>query len=157
MAGRKKLNVGIVGYGFMGRTHSNAFGKVNQFFDVGYEPVLKAVCGRDKEKIQSFARTWNYETFETDWRKLVERRDIDIVDIAAPNDTHAEIAIAAAAAKDLAVPSPCRYSNVCTRTRRFFPASQLSPDLGKLPSVATAPPAWAPVNWFPAIFSKHWV
>ena len=98
MARRKKLNVGMVGYGFMGRTHSNAFGKVNQFFDVGYEPVLKAVCGRDKEKVASFAETWNYESAETDWRKLVERKDIDLIDIAAPNDTHAEIALAAAAA-----------------------------------------------------------
>ena len=95
---RKKLNIGMVGYGFMGRTHSNAFGKVNQFFDVGYEPVLKAVCGRDKEKVEGFAKTWGYESVETDWRKLVERSDIDLVDIAAPNNTHAEIAIAAAAA-----------------------------------------------------------
>jgi hypothetical protein len=44
---RKKVNVGMVGYGFMGRAHSNAFGKVNQFFDIDYQPVLKAVCGRD--------------------------------------------------------------------------------------------------------------
>ena len=98
MAARKKLNVGMVGYGFMGRTHSNAFGKVNQFFDLGYEPVLKAVCGRDKAKVKAFAGTWSYESFETDWRKLVARSDIDLIDIAAPNDTHAEIAIAAAAA-----------------------------------------------------------
>ena len=98
MAQRKKLNVGMVGYGFMGRTHSNAFGKVNQFFDLDYEPVLKAVCGRDKEKVEGFAKTWNYESSETDWRKLVQRSDIDIVDIAAPNDTHAEIALTAAAA-----------------------------------------------------------
>ncbi len=62
MAGRKTLNVGMVGYGFMGRTHSNACGKVNQFFDLGYEPALKAVCGRDREKVEGFAKTWNYET-----------------------------------------------------------------------------------------------
>ncbi len=98
MAARKKINVGMVGYGFMGRTHSNAFGKVNQFFDLGYEPVLKAVCGRDKAKVKDFAGAWNYESFETDWRKLIKRSDIDLVDIAAPNDTHAEIALAAAAA-----------------------------------------------------------
>jgi hypothetical protein len=73
MAGRKKLNVGMVGYGFMGRTHSNAFGKVNQFFDLGYEPVLKAVCGRDKEKVEAFAGTWNYDSCENDWCKLVAR------------------------------------------------------------------------------------
>ena len=78
MAGRKKLNVGMVGYGFMGRTHSNAFGKVNQFFDLGYEPVLKAVCGRDKEKVEGFRRDLELRILETDWRKLVARKDIDL-------------------------------------------------------------------------------
>ena len=98
MAREKKLNVGMIGYGFMGRTHSNAFGKVNQFFDLAHEPVLKAVCGRDGEKAKAFADNWGYESVETDWRKLVSRPDIDLIDIVSPNDTHAEIAIAAAAA-----------------------------------------------------------
>src|SRR5215475_2938683 len=94
----KKLNVGLVGYGFMGRTHSNAFRKVNNFFDLDYQPVLKAICARDGEKAAGFAKRWGYESVETDWRKLVERPDIDIIDIATPNDTHAAIAIAAAKA-----------------------------------------------------------
>jgi predicted dehydrogenase len=98
MAEKRPLNIGMVGYGFMGRTHSNAFGKVNQFFDLGYQPVLKAICGRDNDKTHTFANTWGYQSFETDWRKLVARTDIDIIDIASPNDTHAEIAVAAAAA-----------------------------------------------------------
>jgi predicted dehydrogenase len=98
MGEKRKLKVGLIGYGFMGRTHSNAFGKVNQFFDLAYQPVLKAVCGRDKDKVQSFAGQWGYQSHETDWRKLVARPDIDLVDIASPNDTHAEIAIAAASA-----------------------------------------------------------
>src|SRR5450631_4317968 len=98
MAGKKPLNVGMVGYGFMGRTHSNAFGKVNQFFELGYRPVLKAICGRDRDKTKAFAANWGYESFETDWRDLVARKDIDLIDIASPNDTHAEIAVAAAAA-----------------------------------------------------------
>jgi predicted dehydrogenase len=98
MAGKKPLNIGMVGYGFMGRTHSNAFGKVNQFFELGYRPVLKAICGRDRDKTQAFAANWGYESFENDWRDLVARQDIDLIDIASPNDTHAEIAIAAAAA-----------------------------------------------------------
>jgi len=96
MAEKRKLNVGLVGYGFMGRTHSNAFGQVGQFFDLGYQPVLKAVCGRDKDKVRAFAGQWGFQSFETDWRKLIERPDIDLIDIAAPNDTHAEIAVAAA-------------------------------------------------------------
>ena len=75
MASRKKLNVGMVGYGFMGRAHSNAFGRVSRFFDLGYEPVLRAVCGRDKEKVEAFRETWSYDSCETDWRKLVARSD----------------------------------------------------------------------------------
>jgi len=94
----KKLNVGLVGYGFMGRTHSNAFRQVNQFFDLEYRPVLKAVCARDGEKAKAFAAQWGYESVETGWRNLIARKDIDLIDIASPNDTHAEIAIAAAAA-----------------------------------------------------------
>jgi predicted dehydrogenase/sugar phosphate isomerase/epimerase len=95
---RKTLRVGLVGYGFMGRTHSNAFARVNQFFDLGYQPVLTAVSARDASKVEPFAAQWGYQSYETDWRRLVERKDIDLIDIASPNDTHAEIAIAAAAA-----------------------------------------------------------
>lgn len=94
----KELRVGIIGYGFMGRTHSNAFRKVNNFFDLEYHPVLRAVCARDAGKAKRFAQTWGYQSVETDWRKLMERDDIDVIDIASPNDTHAEIAIAAAKA-----------------------------------------------------------
>jgi predicted dehydrogenase len=95
---RKTLNVGLVGYGFMGRTHSNAFLQAPRFFDVPYQPVLKAVCARNAARAKSFAENWGYESIETDWRGLVERKDIDLIDIASPNDTHAEIAIAAAKA-----------------------------------------------------------
>src|SRR5687767_13857211 len=94
----KKLNVALIGYGFMGRTHSNAFRKVNNFFDLDYEPVLKAVCARDEKKVGEFARKWGWESTECDWRKLIERNDIDLIDIGSPNNTHAEIAIAAAKA-----------------------------------------------------------
>jgi len=95
---KKTLNIGLVGYGFMGRTHSNAFLQAGRFFDLQYQPVLKAVCARNPERVKSFAENWGYESVETDWRKLVERDDIDLIDIASPNDTHAEIAIAAAKA-----------------------------------------------------------
>lgn len=94
----KQLRVGLIGYGFMGRTHSNAFRKVNNFFDLEYQPVLKAVCARDAAKAKDFAAKWGYESVETDWRKLIQRDDIDLIDIASPNNTHAEIAIAAAKA-----------------------------------------------------------
>jgi len=95
---KKKLNVGMIGYGFMGRAHSNAFRKVSNFFDNEYVPVLKAVCGRDAEKVKAFADTWGYESTETDWRKLIERKDIDAVDICVPNNLHKDMAIAAAQA-----------------------------------------------------------
>ena len=98
MSTKKPLNIGLVGYGFMGRTHSNAYKRVNDFFDVPYRPVLKSVCGRTAPGAKAFADQWGYESTETDWRKLVERKDIDAIDICTPNNTHAEIALAAAAA-----------------------------------------------------------
>jgi myo-inositol 2-dehydrogenase/D-chiro-inositol 1-dehydrogenase len=95
---KKPLNIGLVGYGFMGRTHSNAFLQAPRYFDLPYQPVLKAVAARNKDRVHAFASNWGYESAETDWRALVERRDIELIDIASPNDTHAEIAIAAARA-----------------------------------------------------------
>ena len=95
---KKKLNIGIVGYGFMGRAHSNAYLKVNRFFDCEYQPVLKAACGRNEAGVKAFADNWGYESVETDWRRLIERDDIDAIDIAAPNNVHKDIAIAAAEA-----------------------------------------------------------
>jgi predicted dehydrogenase len=92
----KNLNIGLVGYGFMGRTHSNAFLQAPRYFDVPMKPVLKAICSRNADRAKAFAANWGYESTETDWRKLVERKDIDLIDIASPNDTHQEIAIAAA-------------------------------------------------------------
>jgi len=94
----KPLNIGMIGYGFMGRAHSNAYRKVNNFFNLEYRPVLKAVCARDAEKAKAFAETWGYESVETDWKKLLARKDIDAVDICTPNNLHKEIALAAAAA-----------------------------------------------------------
>jgi predicted dehydrogenase len=94
----KPLNVGMIGYGFMGRAHSNAYRKVGNFFDLDYQPVLKAACGRDRAGVEDFAARWGYETVETDWKKLVARKDIDLIDICVPNDLHMEIAIAAARA-----------------------------------------------------------
>jgi predicted dehydrogenase len=94
----KQLRVGMIGYGFMGRTHSNAYKRLNDFFPVEHRPVLKAVCARDLEKAKQFADNWGYERIETDWRKLVDAPDIDLIDIGSPNDTHYEIALAAAKA-----------------------------------------------------------
>lgn len=92
------LRIGIVGYGFMGRAHSNAYKRLNDFFAVQHRPVLTAVCARDASKAQAFASNWGYERVETDWRRMVEAPDIDLIDIASPNDTHYEIVLAAAKA-----------------------------------------------------------
>jgi predicted dehydrogenase len=94
----KALNIGLVGYGFMGRTHSNAFLQAPRFFDLPRKPVLKAVAARNEERVRKFAQNWGYQSFATDWRELVNRKDIDLIDIASPNDTHHDIAIAAARA-----------------------------------------------------------
>ena len=94
----KNLNIGLIGYGFMGRTHSNAFLQAPRFFDLPFRPVLKAVAARNADRVKAFAENWGYESFDTDWRNLVARKDIDVIDIASPNDTHREIAVAAAKA-----------------------------------------------------------
>src|SRR6185436_5305071 len=96
--GTSNLNIGMIGYGFMGRAHSNAYRKVNNFFELEHRPVLKAACARDRGKVSAFAQQWGYESVETDWRKLIERKDIDAIDICTPNNTHREISIAAAKA-----------------------------------------------------------
>ncbi|MBI1248347.1 gfo/Idh/MocA family oxidoreductase [bacterium] len=99
MMAKKPLRIGLVGYGFMGRTHSNGYKRVPDFFpELEYQPVLQAVCGRSEEKTKAFAEQWGYASYETDWEKLIARDDIDAVDICTPNDTHAPISIAAAKA-----------------------------------------------------------
>ena len=95
---KKSLNIGMIGYGFMGKAHTNAYRKVNHFFDLEYQPVLKAACARNEERIQAFADRWGYQSVETDWRKMVAREDIDVIDICVPNNLHKEIALAAAEA-----------------------------------------------------------
>lgn len=94
----KTLNVCMLGTGFMGRAHSNAFNQVGHFFDLPCKPVLKVCCGRDKEKLEKFQKTWGYEETETDWRKAIERDDVDLIDVASPNFLHKEQVIAAAKA-----------------------------------------------------------
>ena len=92
----KELRIGMIGCGFMGRTHSNAYRRLNNFFQVEHRPVLKAVCGLEPAKTRVFADTWGYERIEEDWHKLVDADDIDLIDIGSPNFTHHEIALAAA-------------------------------------------------------------
>ena len=94
----KELRVGLIGCGFMGRTHSNAYRRLNNFFPVEHRAVLKAICDTNEPKAHNYAATWGYERVETDWRKLVEASDIDLIDICVPNVAHRDIAVAAAGA-----------------------------------------------------------
>lgn len=92
----KTLNVAIVGTQFMGKAHSNAYLKVGHFFDIPQQPILKVACGINKERLQKFATQFGWQETTTDWRKVIQRDDVDLVDISTPNDSHAPIAIAAA-------------------------------------------------------------
>lgn len=95
---KKTINVALIGYKFMGKAHSNAYRQVGRFFDVPCQPVMKVLCGRNKEAVRSAAARFGWEEYATDWREVVERPDIDLVDIASPNNTHKGIALAAAKA-----------------------------------------------------------
>ncbi len=101
----KDLRVAVLGCGFMGRAHSNAWLQVGHFFPIEHKPVLKACFARpeEKDKLERFAKNWGYESTELDWRKLVERPDIDLVDVCVPNVLHHDVVIAAARAGKMVV------------------------------------------------------
>lgn len=92
----KKLNVAIIGRGFMGKAHSNGWSQAPKFFQLGIEPVLKVVCDPDHTGAEGFASNWGWDCIETDWREAVQRDDVDAIDICTPTFLHEEIAIAAA-------------------------------------------------------------
>lgn len=94
----KQVNVGMVGYKFMGKAHSQAYRDVPMFFPDSPKPVMKAICGRDEAGVKQAAAQFGWESAETDWRDLIARDDIDLIDINAPSNAHKEIAIAAAKA-----------------------------------------------------------
>jgi predicted dehydrogenase len=94
---KKRLNVAMIGGGFMGKAHSNAWLRVNQFFDTDYEIVLKVIAG-NRTPIENFAKRWGYEEVTYDWKTIMERDDIDIVNIGTPTFEHKEMVIAAAKA-----------------------------------------------------------
>ncbi|HLY28724.1 MAG TPA: Gfo/Idh/MocA family oxidoreductase [Aggregatilineales bacterium] len=94
----KTMNVALIGTKFMGKAHSNAWKNAPHFFEMGIRPVLKVACGQDKRALAEFAENWGWEEIETDWRKVIEREDVDIVDIGVPQHLHRDIAVAAARA-----------------------------------------------------------
>jgi predicted dehydrogenase len=98
MSDKGTLGVGMIGYKFMGKAHSNAWRQVTPFFEPALTPKLKMVCGRERDKVERMAQRWGWERAVTDWRAVVDDPEVDIVDICSPNNTHREIALAALAA-----------------------------------------------------------
>jgi predicted dehydrogenase len=96
MAG--SFRVALLGHGFMGKAHSNAYAQAPHFFDLPYTISRKVICGRDVSALASMAARWGWEETATDWRAVVQRKDVDAVDICLPNHLHAPVAIAAAEA-----------------------------------------------------------
>ncbi len=94
----KKMNVAIIGTKFMGKAHSNAWLNSPKFFDMGIEPVMKVACGQNEADLKAFAERWGWEQTETDWRKVIENDEVDIVDISVPTYLHHQIAVAVAQA-----------------------------------------------------------
>lgn len=118
------INVGLVGYKFMGRAHSNAYRQVAAFFpDVALQPVMKAICGRDEAAVAAAAAQFGWQETETDWRRLVARDDIGLIDISTPGDSHAPIALAAAeAGKHIFCEKP--LANTLAEARQMRDAAQ---------------------------------
>ena len=92
---RGELGIGMVGYAFMGRAHSQAWRTVGRFFDLPFTPRLAAICGRDRARVAAAADRLGWAAWETDWKRLVDRDDVDLVDVCTPGSSHAEISIAA--------------------------------------------------------------
>ncbi|WP_020521533.1 Gfo/Idh/MocA family protein [Catelliglobosispora koreensis] len=120
------LRVGMIGYAFMGAAHSQAWRTVNRVFDLPMQIQMAAVCGRDKEKVAAAAGRLGWESYETDWRSLINRDDIDVIDICTPGDSHAEIAIAAlAAGKHVLCEKP--LANTAEEARAMVAAADAAP------------------------------
>ncbi len=94
----KSINIGMVGYKFMGKAHSHAYRDLPMFFPKHIRPEMKVICGRNPQSVSDAASQFGWDEYTTDWRDLINRDDIDLIDINAPSDAHKEIAIAAAKA-----------------------------------------------------------
>jgi predicted dehydrogenase len=92
---KRKLNIAMIGHRFMGKAHSNAWRQVSRFFDLPVDPVMKVICGRDEAKVKSAADKYGWLEHATSWQQVVERNDIDVIDICTPGDLHMPIAVAA--------------------------------------------------------------
>ena len=138
----RNLNIAMIGYGFMGRAHSNAFRQAGCYFSLPYELNLKVVCGRNRAAARSFAGQWGWEEAQTDWQSVVTRKDIGLVDICSPNHLHAPIAIAAAEAGKMVLCEKPLAMNVA-EAKRMATAARNVPNLvwfnyRRVPAIALA-------------------
>jgi predicted dehydrogenase len=138
----RRLNVAMIGYGFMGRAHSNAFRQIGCFFDVPYELNRKVVCGRKRDDVERFAAQWGWDEAEMSWESVVAREDIDLVDICSPNHLHAPIAMAAAEAGKIVLCEKPLAMNVAEAKRMAEAARKLQNlvwfNYRRVPAVALA-------------------
>src|SRR3990170_7464148 len=95
---KRQINIGLIGTQFMGKAHSNAWSKVPYFFDTHLMPVLHTACSRNETQRQKFISQYHWQHGESSWEKIVESKDIDLVDICTPNELHMPVTIAAAKA-----------------------------------------------------------
>ena len=165
---KKKLNVALIGYQFMGRAHSNAWRQVGRFFDLPFEPVLKVVCGRNKAEVEKAAGTLGWGEASTSWEEVVARKDIDVVDICTPGDAHVEVAVAAAEAKKVVF---CEkpLANTLAETQRMLDAvtragvlHMLCHNYRRVPAVALAKRLIAEgrigtIRHFRGVYLQDWI
>jgi predicted dehydrogenase len=131
----KPTRVAIIGTKFMGKAHANAWAQVTRFFEPEPRPALQVLCGRDEAYAKDRAELWGFKHVETDWKKVLEREDVDLVDICTPNDSHAEIAIAALqAGKHVLCEKP--LARTVAECERMVQAATEGPGKGKLNCVA---------------------
>jgi predicted dehydrogenase len=164
----KEVRIGLVGYRFMGRAHSNAYISAPKFFDLDCRPVMQAVCGRNEPAVREFAGRWGWKSWETSYKKLIERDDIDIIDIATPNSSHYEIAIGALRAgkaviceKPLALDAPQAYKMAAEAKKRGLP-NMVWFNYRRCPAVALARKmidegALGRIYHFRAVYLQDWL
>lgn len=164
----KSVKVGMVGYKFMGKAHSNAYRALPMFFPDSLRPEMKAICGRDPAALEQARAQFGWESAVTDWRELVKRDDIDLIDINAPSDAHKAIALAAAEAgkhlfcekplaltladsrEMLAVAEQAGVKHMVGFNYRFAPAVQLAKKLVEEGRIGQ-------IYHFRAVFLQDWI
>ncbi|WP_286171673.1 Gfo/Idh/MocA family protein [Gracilibacillus phocaeensis] len=122
---QQPIRIGMIGYQFMGKAHSHAYRDLPFYFDTPLKPELKVIAGRNEAAVKEAQARYGFESYETDWRKLIEREDVDVIDIVTPNHTHLEIALAAIeAGKHLIIEKPLSMN--AADAKRMYQATKKS-------------------------------